>query len=48
MPVPSRRLQLAPMHVNHARVEAACIRSDLFGCRRVLMQQWADFVAATA
>ena len=36
------------MLVNRDRVEAACMRTDLFERRRVLMQQWADFVAATA
>ena len=37
---------LAP--VNRDRVEAAYRRSDLFNRRRTLMQQWADYLAATA
>ena len=40
--------ELALAHVNRDRVEAACMRSDLFERRRVLMQQWADFVAASS
>ena len=40
--------ELALAHVNRDRVEAAYMRTDLFERRRVLMQQWADFVAATA
>ena len=40
--------ELALAHVNRDRVEAASMRTDLFERRRVLMQQWADFVAALA
>ena len=35
-------------HVNRDYIEAAYMRTDLFERRRVLMQQWADYVAATA
>ena len=34
--------------VNSDRVEAAYRRSDLFERRRTLMQEWADYLAATA
>ncbi len=35
-------------HSNSDRVEAADRRSDLFERDRALMQQWADYLAATA
>ena len=41
----SRRSAIALAHVNGDRVEAAYRRSDLFERRRILMQQWADYVA---
>ena len=47
---PTRRATSAssPLaHVNRDRVEAAYMRTDLLERRRVLMQQWADYVAAT-
>ena len=37
--------ELALAHVNSDRVEAAYRRTDLFGRRRVLMQEWAAYVA---
>ena len=37
--------ELALAHVNSDRVEAAYRRTDLFERRRVLMQEWAAFVA---
>ena len=40
--------ELALAHGNRDRLEAAYMRGDLFEHRRVLMQQWADYVAATA
>ena len=40
--------ELALPHVNNDRVEAAYRRSDLFERRRTLMQEWADYLAATA
>ena len=40
--------EIALAHVNNDRTEAAYPRTDLFERRRVLMQQWADYVAATA
>ena len=40
--------ELALAHVNNDRTEAAYRRSDLFERRRTLMQQWADYLAATA
>jgi len=38
--------ELALAHVNSDRVEAAYRRTDLFERRRVLMQEWAAYVAA--
>ena len=38
--------ELALAHVNSDRVEAAYRRSDLFERRRLLMQEWAAYVAA--
>ena len=43
---PREVCELALAHVNGDRVEAAYRRSDLFERRRVLMQQWADYVGA--
>ncbi len=43
--VPREVCELALAHVNGDRVEAAYRRSDLFERRRVLMQQWADYIA---
>ena len=37
--------ELALAHVNSDRVEAAYRRTDLFERRRVLMQEWAAYVA---
>ena len=45
---PREVCELALAHVNRDRVEAAYRRSDLFDRRRTLMQQWADYLAATA
>ncbi|MCY4563426.1 MAG: integrase, partial [Gammaproteobacteria bacterium] len=45
---PREVCELALAHVNNDRVEAAYRRSDLFERRRTLMQQWADYLAATA
>ena len=45
---PREVCELALAHVNNDRVEAAYRRSDLFDRRRELMQQWADYLAATA
>ena len=45
---PREVCELALAHVNSDRVEAAYRRSDLFERRRSLMQQWADYLAATA
>ena len=45
---PREVCELALAHVNRDRVEAAYRRSDLFERRRTLMQQWADYIAATA
>ena len=44
---PREVCELALAHVNGDRVEAAYRRSDLFERRRVLMQQWADYIAAS-
>ena len=44
---PREVCELALAHVNSDRVEAAYRRSDLFERRRILMQQWADYVAGT-
>ena len=41
---PREVCELALAHVNSDRVEAAYRRSDLFERRRVLMQQWADYL----
>ena len=46
-PVRSGLRELALVHVNSDRVEAAYRRTDLFECRRV-MQQWAKHVTAEA
>ena len=45
---PREVCELALAHVNNDRTEAAYRRSDLFERRRTLMQQWADYLAATA
>ena len=45
---PREVCELALAHVNSDRVEAAYRRSDLFERRRTLMQQWADYLVATA
>ena len=45
---PREVCELALAHVNSDRVEAAYRRSDLFERRRMLMQQWADYLANTA
>ena len=45
---PREVCELALAHVNSDRVEAAYRRSDLFERRRVLMQEWADYLSATA
>ena len=45
---PREVCELALAHVNSDRVEAAYRRSDLFERHRLLMQQWADYIAATA
>ena len=42
---PREVCELALAHVNGDRVEAAYRRSDLFERRRILMQQWADYVS---
>ena len=42
---PKEVCELALAHVNSDRVEAAYRRSDLFERRRVLMQEWADYLA---
>ena len=42
---PREVCELALAHVNSDRVEAAYRRTDLFERRRVLMQQWADYIA---
>ena len=44
--VPREVCELALAHANSDRVEAAYRRSDLFERRRVLMQQWAEYLAA--
>ena len=43
---PREVCELALAHVNSDRVEAAYRRSDLFERRHLLMQQWADYLAA--
>ena len=45
---PREVCELALAHVNSDRVEAAYRRTDLFGRRRVLTQQWTDHIAETA
>ena len=42
---PREVCELALAHVNSDRVEAACRRTDLFDRRRVLMNDWAAYVA---
>ena len=44
--VPRDVCELALAHVNSDRVEAAYRRTDLFDRRRVLMEEWSDFVGA--
>ena len=46
--MPREVCELALAHVNRDRVEAAYRRSDLFERRRVLMEQWATFLAGPA
>ena len=41
---PREVCELALAHVNSDRVEAAYRRTDLFDRRRVLMEQWSNFV----
>lgn len=36
--------ELALANVNSDRVEAACLRTDLFGRRRMPTQEWADYL----
>ena len=43
---PGEVCELALAHVNSDRVEAAYRRTDLFGRRRNLMQQWDDYIAS--
>ena len=43
--VPRDVCELALAHVNSDRVEVAYRRTDLFERRRVLMQEWAAYVA---
>ena len=45
---PREVCELALAHVNTNRIEAAYRRTDLFERRRVLMEQWAAFLASTA
>ena len=45
---PREVCELALAHVNSDRVEAANRRTDLFERRRVLMQEWADYLATNA
>ena len=45
---PREVCELALAHVNGDRVEAVYRRSDLFERRRILMQQWADYIAPRA
>ena len=46
--VPREVCELAVAHVNSDRVEAAYRRSDLFERRRVLMDDWANYIAGSA
>ena len=43
---PREVCELALAHVNQDRVEAAYRRSDLFEKRRMLMADWANYIAA--
>ena len=43
--IPREVCELALMHVNSDRVEAACRSSDLFERRTTLMQQRVDYLA---
>ena len=45
---PREVCELALAHVNSDRVEAAYRRTDLFERRRVLMEEWSDFVGNSA
>ena len=38
-------IEAAPAHVVRNPVEAACARSDLFERRRILMDDWAGYLA---
>ena len=44
---PREVCELALAHVNSDRVEAAYRRTDLFDRRRVLMEEWSDFVGGS-
>ena len=44
---PHAVMEAALSHVVRNQVEAAYARSDLFGRRRVLMERWAEFLAAS-
>ena len=44
---PHAVMEAALSHVVRNQVEAAYARSDLFGRRRALMEQWAEFLAAS-
>ena len=45
---PREVCELALAHVNSDRVEAAYRRTDLFERRRVLMEEWSDFIGQSA
>ena len=45
---PREIAELALAHTVGSEVERAYMRSDLFEKRRVLMQDWADFVSGTS
>ena len=44
---PHAVMEAALSHVVRNQVEAAYARSDLFECRRALMEQWAEFLGAS-
>ena len=44
---PREVCEIALAHVNNDRTEAAYRRTDLFERRRMLMQQWADYLGET-
>ena len=44
LPNPLSAVEAVLSHVVRNKVEAACARSDLFECRRILMEDWVTYL----